>query len=70
VPVPAALLNVTVLDGTSLSVVADLSARDTDWSQFNFKKGAPEAGWLPRLIDDTKAMLPTMAPALVHGAGL
>lgn len=70
VPVPAALLNVTVLDGTSLSVVTDLSARDTDWSQFNFKKGAPEAGWLPRLVDDTKAMLQTMAPALVHGAGL
>jgi len=70
VPVPAALLNVTVLDGSSLAVVADLSARDTDWSQFNFKKGAPEASWLPRLVDDTKAMLQTMAPALVHGAGL
>jgi len=69
-PVPAALLNVTVLDGSSLAVVADLSARDTDWSQFNFKKGAPEEGWLPRLIEDTKAMLQTMAPALVKGAGL
>lgn len=68
--VPAALLNVTVLDGSSLAVVADLSARDTDWSQFNFKKGAPEAGWLPRLVEDTKAMLGSMAPTLVHGVGL
>ena len=70
VPVPAALLNVTVLDGASLVVVAELSARDTDWSQFDFKRGAPQASWLPRLTDDAKAMLTTMAPTLVHGMGL
>ena len=69
-PVPAALLNVTVLDGASLEVVADLSARDTDWSQYDFKRGAPEASWLPRLTSDAKAMLSTMAPTLVHGVGL
>jgi hypothetical protein len=67
---PAALLNVTVLDGASLEVVADLSARDTDWSQHNFARGEPEARWLPILVDDTKAMLDSIAPALVHGVGL
>jgi hypothetical protein len=66
---PAALLNVTVLDGTSLAPVANLSARDTDWSQYDFKRGVPEATWLPRLVDDAKAMLASMTPALVHGVG-
>lgn len=70
VPVPAALLNVTVLDGSTLDVVAELSARDTEWSQYDFKRGAPEASWLPRLTGDAKAMLSTMAPTLVHGVGL
>ena len=70
VPVPAALLNVTVLDGSTLDVVAELSARDTEWSQHDFKPGAPEASWLPQLTGDAKAMLSTMAPTLVHGVGL
>ena len=68
--VPAAILNVTVLDGSSLAVSTDLSARDTDWSQRDYPRGAPDATWLPHLVDDAKAMLASMAPALVKGAGL
>jgi hypothetical protein len=67
---PAALLNITVLDGTTLEIAAELSARDVGWGSMAYSRTDPTPEHLPVLADDIKAMLASMVPGLVHGVGL
>lgn len=65
-----AFLNLTVCDGKTLDVVSQMSVRDLDWGSMRYDGHDPTQAHLPVLIDDTKAMLSTVVPALSHGAGL
>lgn len=66
----AAFLNITVLDGKTLDVVADLSVRDLDWGSIAYGRKDPTPDHLPTLISDAKAMLASIVPGLTHGVGL
>lgn len=68
--VPVAFLNITVLDGRTLDVVAQLSTRDVGWGSIQYGRNDPTPDKLPVLADDTKAMLASVVPALTHGVGL
>ena len=66
---PEAFLNVTVCDGKSLDVVADLSARDQNWGSRAYG-GKDWKEQIPTLTGDIQAMLASVVPGLVHGVGL
>ena len=65
-----AFFNVTVCDGKTLKVVADLSVRDLKWGSIPYGRGEPTPEHLPILTDDVRAMLASVVPGLVHGVGL
>ena len=67
---PVAFLNVTVCDGRTLEVVSEMSARDVDWGSRPYHPFGKNPDDLAALTADVQAMLGSMAPALVHGAGL
>ena len=66
--VPTAFLNLTILDGHTLDVVADQSVRDLNWASSG-PEPTGDSG-RPRFVDDVRAMLSSIAPALVHQAGM
>jgi hypothetical protein len=67
-----AFLNVTVCDGHTLKPVAQFTAQDLKWGSIAYGDGrnalTPEK--LSVLTDDTRAMLASLVPGLVHGVGL
>ena len=65
-----AFFNITVCDGKTLKVVADLSVRDLKWGSIPYGRHEPTPEHLPILVSDVRAMLASVVPGLVHGVGL
>jgi hypothetical protein len=67
---PIAFLNVTVCDARTMDVVAQMSVRDLGWGSIRYGRHDPTPAHLPVLVSDVKAMLASVVPGLVHGAGI
>ncbi|MEJ0043665.1 MAG: hypothetical protein WDM81_16235 [Rhizomicrobium sp.] len=60
----------TVCDAHTLEIVGELSVRDFDWGSIRYGGDAPMQEQLPVLVNDAKAMLASVVPGLMHGAGI